>query len=86
MEFLRLIFSSFWAWVGFVLLVGVVLNGTAEIVKACKRNRKVRLYKESGGWAIEIENATSGDAINATLIQKRIAESSGKEDNRATDG
>ena len=42
MEFLRFIFSSFWVWAGFLVLVAVVLNGAAELVKACKQSRKIR--------------------------------------------
>ena len=65
MEFLRFIFSSFWVWAGFLVLVAVVLNGAAELVKACKQNRKVAVYTMGGVRRVEIENATRGDAAAA---------------------
>ena len=45
MEFWRFIFSSFWVWLGFVILVSMVGGGVIELVKACKRNRKVSGYR-----------------------------------------
>ena len=62
MEFLRFIFSSFWVWLGFVILVAVVGGGLAELVKACKRNRKITSYQIGQRWHVEIENATEKDA------------------------
>lgn len=62
MEFLRFIFSSFWIWAGFLVLVVVALNGAAELVKACKQNRKVAVYTVGDVRRVEIENATRGDA------------------------
>ncbi len=70
MEFLRFIFSSFWIWAGFLLLVVAVLNGAAELVKACKQNRKVAVYTVWDVRRVEIENATRGDAAAAIRLQK----------------
>jgi hypothetical protein len=70
MEFLRFIFSSFWVWAGFLVLVAVVLNGAAELVKACKQNRKVAVYTMGGVRRVEIENATRGDTATAMRGQQ----------------
>ncbi len=69
MEFLRFIFSSFWVWAGFLVLVAVVLNGAAELVKACKQSRKIAVYKVGDVRRVEIENATRRDAAEAVRLQ-----------------
>ena len=69
MEFLRFIFSSFWVWAGFLVLVAVVLNGAAELVKACKRNRKITAYRIGERYHVTVENATRKDAAEAVRLQ-----------------
>ena len=69
MELLRFIFSSFWVWAGFLVLVAVVLNGAVELVKACKQSRKVAVYTMGGVRRVEIENATRRDAAEAMRLQ-----------------
>lgn len=67
MEFLRFIFSSFWVWLGFLILVSMIGGGVIELVKACKRSRKVTAYQIGDRWHIEIENA-SGEDANRVMI------------------
>lgn len=67
MEFLRFIFSSFWVWLGFVILVGTIGNSIVETVKACKRGRKVSVVKMGACVNTTIENATKDDAQNAVI-------------------
>ena len=67
MEFLRFIFSSFWVWLGFMLLVSMVGGGVIEQVKACKRGRKVTVVKMGASVHTTIENATKDEAQNAVL-------------------
>ena len=45
MEFLRFIFSSFWVWLGFVVLVAAAGGAVAEIVKAIRPARKIAVYR-----------------------------------------
>lgn len=45
MEFWRFIFSSFWVWLGSTVLVGAVGGVLVGLVKACKRDRKVSVYR-----------------------------------------
>ena len=66
-EFLRFIFSSFWVWLGFMLLVSMVGGGVIELVKACKRGRKVTVVKMGASVHTTIENATKDEAQNAVL-------------------
>lgn len=67
MEFLRFIFSSFWVWLGFIILVGAVGGVLVELVKACKRNRKVSGYRIGQRWKLDVENASAADAHNAFI-------------------
>lgn len=67
MEFLRFIFSSFWVWLGFVILVAVVGGGLTELVKACKRNRKITSYQIGQRWHVQIENASAEDVQQAIV-------------------
>lgn len=62
MEFLRFIFSSFWVWLGFMILVSMVGGGMIELAKACKRGRKVTAYQIDRRWRVEVENATKDEA------------------------
>ena len=61
MEFLRFILSSFWVWLGFVILVALAVGWTVTLVKECKRNRHIKAYRVDQRWCIEIENATKKD-------------------------
>ena len=67
MEFLRFIFSSFWVWLGFVILVSMVGGGIIELVKACKRNRKVSGYRVGQRWKLDVENASADDVQHAFI-------------------
>lgn len=65
MEFLRFIFSSFWVWMGFIILIAAVFGGVQETVKACKRNRKVSGYRVGQRWKLDVENASADDVQHA---------------------
>ncbi|MCI8471459.1 MAG: hypothetical protein HFJ35_08485 [Clostridia bacterium] len=67
MEFLRFIFSSFWVWLGFIILVGAVGGVLVALVKACKRNRKISGYRVGQRWKLDVENASADDAHNAFI-------------------
>jgi hypothetical protein len=40
MELLKFIFAGFWHFLGTLILVGVVLNGTAEIIRAIRGTKE----------------------------------------------
>ena len=67
MEFLRFVFSSFWVWLGFIILVSVAGSGVIELVKACRRNRKVTVVRMGRSIHTTIENATKDEAQNAVI-------------------
>lgn len=67
MEFWRFIFSSFWVWLGFVILVSMIGGGVIELVKACRRNRKVTVVRMGRSIHTTIENATKDEAQNAVI-------------------
>ena len=55
MEFLRFIFSSFWVWLGFVVLVAAAGGAVVEIVKAIRPARKIAVYRT--GDVVRVEAA-----------------------------
>ncbi len=67
MEFLRFIFSSFWVWLGFVILLSLIGGGMLELVKACKRNRRATAYRIGQRWHVEVENASKEDVQQITI-------------------
>ncbi len=67
MEFLRFIFSSFWVWLGFMLMISTIGGGVIELVKTCKRNRKVTAYRIGQRWHVQIENSSRGEAQHAIV-------------------
>ena len=67
MILLEFIFSSFWVWLGFTILVSMIGGGMIELVKACKRNRKVTAYRIGDRWHVTVENATKDEAQNAVI-------------------
>jgi len=84
MEFLRFIFSSFWVLCGFMALVALFFSGTIELVKACKRNRKVTAYRIGNRWHVQIENASKGEAQHAIISADYAPkDDAGEDDNGA---
>ena len=65
MEFLRFIFSSFWIWLGFVVLVAAAGGAVVEIVKAIRPARKIAVYRTG-----EVEGAGRGDIPAAVKAAK----------------
>lgn len=70
MEFLRFIFSSFWVWLGFVVLVAAAGGAVAEIVKAIRPARKIAVYRTGDVVRVEVEGAGRGDIQAAVKAAK----------------
>ena len=70
MEFLRFIFSSFWVWLGFVVLVAAAGGAVAEIVKAIRPARKIAVYRTGDVVRVEVEGAGRGDIPAAAKAAK----------------
>ncbi len=63
MELLELILSSFWTWLGTMILVCMVFGCVVELVKALRRDRKIEAVSVEGQWTVKIENASAWDAV-----------------------
>lgn len=70
MEFLRFIFSSFWVWLGFVVLVAAAGGAVVEIVKAIRPARKIAVYRTGDVVCVEVEGAGRGDIQAAVKAAK----------------
>lgn len=59
MEFLRFIFSSFWVWLGFVVLVAAAGGAVVEIVKAIRRPGRLRYIERATlcAWRLRAQAA-----------------------------
>ena len=73
MEFVRFIFSRFWVWLGFAVLVYIVMYGLTEIIKACQKVKVICVYEGPNGRTVEARNIDEGmiqqafiDALNRT--------------------
>lgn len=74
MEFLKLIFSSPWIWLGFLILVCCVLKYAVDLVNALRAKRKVHTFKTSdGSWQVLVENATHND-VEAAMVRQELRE------------
>ena len=70
MEFLRFIFSSFWVWLGFVVLVAAAGGAVVEIVKAIRPARKIEVYRTDDVMRVKVEAAGRGDIPAAVKAAK----------------
>lgn len=73
MDFIRFIFSSFWIWLGFIILVCCVLKYAVDLVSAIRAKRRVFVSKENEHWVVRIENASHED-VEATLVRQELRE------------
>ena len=86
MEFLRFIFSSFWVWLGFMLLVSMVGGGVIELVKVCKRCRRISGYRVGQRWKLDVENASAADVQHAFISVEYAPEEGTLEDVNGKEG
>lgn len=70
MEFLRFIFSSFWVWLGFVVLIAAAGGAVVEIVKAIRPARKIAVYRTGDVVRVEVEGSGRGDIPAAVKAAK----------------
>lgn len=61
MEFLMYVFSGFWPWLGLVLLIMVIGDSVAEVVKVFRKFQKIDAYQIKGEWTVHIDGARRGD-------------------------
>lgn len=70
MEVLRFIFSSFWIWLGFVVLIAAAGGAVVEIVKAVHPARKIAVYRTGDVVRVEVEGAGRRDIPAAVKAAK----------------
>lgn len=71
MEFLKFIFSSFWIWLGFVILIVVAGEAVTEIIKTAihrPQQKKVTLHRVGNDMRYEVENAGLPDIVEAVKV------------------
>ena len=68
MEILRFIFSRFWVWLGFVILVCAVGSEIAGIAKARKRKRTITSYSVDDRSIITITDASDEEVRQAMVM------------------
>lgn len=62
MEVMKFIFSGFWIWLGTLILVCGTLNGVAEIVKAFRKQRSVKVTNFKDGMSfVEVTGLAAED-------------------------
>ena len=70
MEFLRFVLSSFWAWLGFVVLIAAAGEAVAGIIRAVHPARKIAVYRAGDVVRVEVEGASRGDIPAAVKAAK----------------
>lgn len=71
MEIIRFILSSFWIWLGFLILIVAAGSAVVEIIKAIHPTRKIDAYRIGERWHIEIDGAGRGDVAAAIREVKK---------------
>lgn len=75
MEFIEFVFSSFWIWLGFVVLIVAAGEAVSGIVAEINQKRKIFVYRTGDVVRVEVENADRGDISAAVkAANERAAE------------
>lgn len=61
MEFLNFVLSDFYRWAGFVILILVMGDRIAEIIRAARKARKLDVHQSEGFWIVTVENPSPGE-------------------------
>lgn len=79
MEFLRFIFSGFWVWLGFLILVSAVGSIIIGVAHAAGSKRTVHVYEGKWGRHITVDGADD------EYIRKVLGNQDAGEGNECTD-
>ena len=75
MEFIEFVFSSFWIWLGFVVLIVAAGEAVSGIVAEIRQKRKISVYSTGDVVRVEGEIAGRGDISAAgKAANERAAE------------
>ena len=61
MELLQFVFSSFWVWLGCVVLIVAAGEAVATAAAGFRQKRKVSVYRVGDVTRVEVENAGRAD-------------------------
>lgn len=61
MELLQFVFSSFWVWLGCVVLIAAAGEAVATAAAGFRQKRKVSVYHVGDVTRVEVENASRAD-------------------------
>lgn len=61
MNLITFVFSGFWVWLGFVILVGLVLQQVVEMIKAIRTQKQVEAYRIGERWHFKVTGASKAD-------------------------
>lgn len=67
MELLQFVFSSFWVWLGCVVLIVAAGEAVATAAAGFRQKRKVSVYHVGDVTRVEVENAGRADIPAAVL-------------------
>lgn len=65
-------FSSFWAWLGTLILLLAIFGGCVNIVTHFQSHRRVKISQTGSDIVVEIENATKDD-IDTALADIKLS-------------
>lgn len=81
MELLQFVFSSFWVWLGCVVLIVAAGEAVATAAAGFRQKRKVSVYHVGDVTRVEVENAGRADIPAAV---KALNEQTAEVDERLT--
>ena len=58
-ETVMFLFSSFWVWLGALILISALCSGIAEIIRAIRPKQEVKAYKIGERWSITVTGGSS---------------------------
>lgn len=67
---MRFVLSSFWVWLGFVVLIAAAGEAVAGIIRAVHPARKIAVYRAGDVVCVEVEGASRGDIPAAVKAAK----------------
>lgn len=70
MRLIEFIFSGFWVWLGFVVLVSLVGKYAVDTIKAARVPKKVTAYRAGDRLHIELSGARLDREIKAIMSDK----------------
>lgn len=67
LEFIKFIFCSFWRWVGFFLIIVVLVSGIIDLVKAILCGIVDCIAAKTGNWPNTDSEDTNSDESTDTI-------------------